>query len=621
MIKHRLLFCLFLKILAAREKINEEQPNIIFVLVDDLGWSDVSWNNKKIKATPFLGQLEKHSVTLTSSYSTHRCTPSRASLLTGKYAWRFGLGTDPIDANTAAGLDLKEKLLPEILRENGYSTHHVGKWHLGHCNSSYLPHNRGFDTFYGHTGGVLNYFQHNRAVGNCKYLDYFENDKPLEKKKGVYSTFDFGDHARKLYNEIGDPKFIYLALNAPHGPLMAPDYLIEEMKKLYPDSPRTRLTYLAMVKAIDMEMEKLLGTIWMKNEERDTIIATGRNPLKVFQSDNGGPLYMNGRPKDLDPSRYRQACNYPYLGEKTLLTEGGTLSPTIVYSVKNRFPKRNLPHLFHISDWFPTLLSLAHVPEAEYGKQKNLDGINQVSIFGWKKVAKPLRTKMVYGLTNHFTVENGWDVKFVARVGEMKYYSYKIEAPVLKCPEGFSNDKFLRLLRDDLGNDNIVEMMGRVRNASNTILGSRVKRDHKGYSLFNLTADPFEQNDLAKGEAYLKSVNAHLVEKYGEGIGKKTIKVENRLGWKLPITGPKHNFWNRIYSFITPQRTKKFLAKSGRINGKLVGLDFCESKKDEELMLEILNPIKTSKRKKKTQHILTKLITNQFPSLAVSLDS
>ena len=174
-----------------------------------------------------------------------------------------------------SGLDLNEKLLPEILRENGYSTHHVGKWHLGHCNSSYLPHNRGFDTFYGHTGGVLNYFQHNRAVGSCKYLDYFENDRPIDEKTGVYSTFDFGDHARKIYNKIDDPKFIYLALNAPHGPLMAPENMIEEMRQLYPDSPRTRLTYLAMVKAIDMEMEKLLGTIWMKNEKRDTIIATG----------------------------------------------------------------------------------------------------------------------------------------------------------------------------------------------------------------------------------------------------------------------------------------------------------------------------------------------------------
>lgn len=174
---------------------------------------------------------------------------------------------------------------------------------------------------------------------------------------------------------------------------------------------------------------------------------------------------------------------------------------------------------------------------------------------------------------------------------------------MLNCPEGFSNDKFLRLLRADLGNDNFVEMMSRVRNASNNILETRVKRDSKGYSLFNLTSDPFgkfpkipttdrflEQNDLAKDEAFLKFVNSQLVEKYGEGLGKKTIKVETRLGWKLPITGPKHNFWNRIYNFISQERTKQFLIESGRINGKLVGLDFCESEKDNELMLEILNP-------------------------------
>jgi len=230
---------------------------------------------------------------------------------------------------------------------------------------------------------------------------------------------------------------------------------------------------------------------------------------------------------------------------------------------------------------------------------------------------------MVYGLTNHFTIENGWDVKYVARVGEMKYYSFKVEAQVLDCPEGFSNDKFLRLLRADLGNDNFVEMMSRVRNASNNILETRVKRDSKGYSLFNLTSDPFEQNDLAKDEAFLKLVNSQLVEKYGEGLGKKTIKVETRLGWKLPITGPKHNFWNRIYNFISQERTKQFLIESGRINGKLVGLDFCESEKDNELMLEILNPtqIKMTKRKRKIQHILTKLITNQFPSMKESLAS
>lgn len=86
--------------------------------------------------------MAQNGTILTQSYSTHRCTPTRASLLTGRYPWRYGLGTDPIDGNTPHGLGLNEILLPEYLKKTGYSTHIVGKWHLGHCNSSYLPQNR-----------------------------------------------------------------------------------------------------------------------------------------------------------------------------------------------------------------------------------------------------------------------------------------------------------------------------------------------------------------------------------------------------------------------------------------------------------------------------------------------
>jgi arylsulfatase B len=106
---------------------------------------------------------KKAGTILKQSYSGHRCTPSRASLLTGRYAFRFGLGADAISKENPVGMDLTEKLLPEYLKEIGYETHLVGKWHLGYCNSSFQPHNRGFDTFYGHYGGSLDYFNHTKV--------------------------------------------------------------------------------------------------------------------------------------------------------------------------------------------------------------------------------------------------------------------------------------------------------------------------------------------------------------------------------------------------------------------------------------------------------------------------
>lgn len=107
---------------------------------------------------------------------------------------------------------------------------------------------RGFDSFYGHVGGIIDYNNHQRSIGRQRFLDYFNNDIPLPEKNGIYSTFDFGRETRKIYDDIYDPKFIYLSFNAPHGPLSAPNALIEEMRGLHPKTSESRLIYLAAIK-------------------------------------------------------------------------------------------------------------------------------------------------------------------------------------------------------------------------------------------------------------------------------------------------------------------------------------------------------------------------------------
>ena len=107
---------------------------------------------------------------------------------------------------------------------------------------------RGFDTFYGHYGGAINYFNHTKTISKLKYLDYFDGLNPNREKTGVYSTFDFGDKTREIFMAEDGPKFIYLAFNAPHDPVSAPEYLIEEMKHAHPGVSEYRAEYLASVK-------------------------------------------------------------------------------------------------------------------------------------------------------------------------------------------------------------------------------------------------------------------------------------------------------------------------------------------------------------------------------------
>src|SRR5215468_9614301 len=136
----------------------EKKPNIVYIVADDLGWKDVGFNGATDLKTPNIDALAAGGVRLLQFYVEPMCTPTRAAVMTGRYPFRYGLQTAVIPAVSAYGLDTSEWLMPQTLKEAGYETAIIGKWHLGHADKKYWPKQRGFDYQYGAMIGELDYF-------------------------------------------------------------------------------------------------------------------------------------------------------------------------------------------------------------------------------------------------------------------------------------------------------------------------------------------------------------------------------------------------------------------------------------------------------------------------------
>ena|SRR5436190_351979 len=150
-----------------------EKPNIVFILADDLGSYDVGWRGSEIR-TPNLDALCARGAKLENFYVQPVCSPTRSSLMTGRYPMRYGLQVGVIRPWAKYGLSLEERTLPQALREAGYTTAICGKWHLGGFEKTYWPNARGFDHWYGHLQGALDYFTHIRD----EKLDWFRDGEP-----------------------------------------------------------------------------------------------------------------------------------------------------------------------------------------------------------------------------------------------------------------------------------------------------------------------------------------------------------------------------------------------------------------------------------------------------------
>ena len=331
-----------------------DQPNIIFIMFDDLGNADLGYRGSDIKS-PNIDKLATGGVRLESFYGMMVCTPSRAALMTGRYPMRYGLQTLVIFPSHTYGLATDERTLPQALKEAGYYTALIGKWHLGHADKKYWPQNRGFDYVYGNLVGEVDYFTKDRGG----VIDWQRNGNFL-KEEGYYTDL-IGDDAVKLIENYDGkkPLFLYLASLAPHSPYQAPAKYTDLYKDTIKDEKRR--TYAAMITAMDIQVGRIVAALEKKKMLDNTLI--------FFATDNGGStsaLFATGArsPEEraasggVDLQHKPPASNAPFRAGKGSLYEGGVRVPAFAY-----WPGKLKPGVvnepLHMVDVMPTLLALA----------------------------------------------------------------------------------------------------------------------------------------------------------------------------------------------------------------------------------------------------------------------
>jgi len=339
-------------------------PNIIIVLTDDQGFKDVGFNGSQDILTPNIDTIASQGIVFSNGYVSHPyCSPSRAGIMTGRYQQRFGhehnVPFDPEDVTM--GTPLTEIFLSQKMKAAGYNTYAIGKWHLGN-HPSLLPHNRGFDKWFGFSGGNMNYWGFPQKKNR---MHIQRNDLKIKASDLTYLTDDFTQEALSNIKDNGDkPFFMFLSYNAPHSPDHA---TIEYLNKTAHIEFDKRSVYGAMISGIDKGVGQLVDLLTEMNIRDNTMI--------VFLSDNGG--------------RLDAANNGPYRGHKGMLFEGGIRVPFAI-SWPAKLPKGKIYEEPIISlDLFATCMAAAGIKVNVFDM---LDGINLLPLLSEANIQNKERT-------------------------------------------------------------------------------------------------------------------------------------------------------------------------------------------------------------------------------------
>ena len=438
-------FTLLLIWIQYEEAIAATKPNILFIVIDDLGWNDTSYRGSDIP-TPTIDRFAKEGIRLQQYYVQRLCSPTRSAIMAGRYPYHMGLAHTVISNSHPFGMPLNQTTIANELKKGGYSTHAVGKWDLGMYKWEYTPTYRGFDSFYGYYAAEEDYYTHEIGKG----IDFRNNTEPVTDKDGVYSTNLFTEavqQAIEKHDSVKAPFFIYAAYQSVHTPLEVPQQYNDKCQSIPYEK---RHIFCGMLRAADEGISNITMLLKDKNLLDDTII--------IFTTDNGGQTGQG-------------SSNWPLRGNKGTVFEGGVHGTGFVWNSK--LPNLNYDnhHLIHVTDWLPTIVEGIAGLELDDNKWA-LDGYNV-----WPTITENKETPRKELLINLDPPHPGFIGQASIRTGDWKLIIgqpncslYRPEHVGDGCPDGW------------------VHLNGSIELPPYT--PSHVW-------LFNITADPNERNNVA----------------------------------------------------------------------------------------------------------------------------
>jgi len=404
--------------------------NFIFILIDDLGWKDLGIYGSEFYETPNIDRLAEEGVIFTNAYSASPvCSPTRASILTGKYPARTGItnfigGRDRgklLPPQNLEYLPFEEKTFAQVLKENGYKTYFIGKWHLG--NYPYWPENHGFDKNIGGCGwGMPRY----------GYFSPYKNPTLPDGPEGEYLTDRLTEEAVKIIKETDEPFLLFLSHYAVHIPIQVPERYSEKYKEKakklkldkinpfiegenFPCEHKKHLKvvrriiqsdpyYAGMIENLDENIGKVINALKETKKYENTVI--------IFTSDNGGLSTAEGSP----------TCNLPLREGKGWIEEGGIRVSLIMKIPKISIKKCDFPVIS--TDFYPTILELAGIPLIP---EQHKDGISLLPVLKEEKIKR----EGIFFHWPHYGNQGGTPSSSVIYDGWKLIYSYEYEKYLL----------------------------------------------------------------------------------------------------------------------------------------------------------------------------------------------